>query len=129
MAIQFHETVMGHRFFEQQLPQLIKAVERLAAAMEYANSAKPADTTQVIGRPNTQEESTYAVLAEVTKALMSYSAENVDVVLNEETGMLDVIWHSEGNSFPIRSGVAALDAVDKLVLTSALNKMNVGVCF
>lgn len=129
MAMQFHESSYGRRFFDMQLPNLIKAVNRLAAAMEEANSVKPADTTKVIERPNTQEENTYTVLAEVTKALMAYSAENVDVVLNEETGMLDVIWHSEGNSFPIRSGVAALDAVDKLVLTSALNKMNVGTCF
>ena len=30
----FHETKMGHVFFEQQLPQLIQAVQALAAALD-----------------------------------------------------------------------------------------------
>ena len=43
MAISFHETVMGHRFFEQQLPSLIKTLTRIAAALEEANELKKAD--------------------------------------------------------------------------------------
>ena len=35
--MQFFETVMGRRFFEGQLPSLIKAVNRLADAVEKAN--------------------------------------------------------------------------------------------
>lgn len=34
MAIQFHETVRGGRFFDHQLPQLIKALNRVADEME-----------------------------------------------------------------------------------------------
>lgn len=30
----FHETVMGKRFFESQLPKVIKALERIADALE-----------------------------------------------------------------------------------------------
>lgn len=30
----FHETVMGRRFFEHQLPQLIKSIQGLTAALE-----------------------------------------------------------------------------------------------
>lgn len=47
-APQFHETVMGHRFFEVQVPKLIKAIDRLATAMEETN-ANPMHTayTQV----------------------------------------------------------------------------------
>ena len=34
MALQFHETVRGARFFDHQLPQLIKALNRVADEME-----------------------------------------------------------------------------------------------
>lgn len=33
-SIDFHETVMGHKFFEYQLPSLIKAINRLADTQE-----------------------------------------------------------------------------------------------
>lgn len=31
---QFHETMYGKRFFDSQLPALIKALERIAIALE-----------------------------------------------------------------------------------------------
>lgn len=34
MGIQFHETVRGAKFFDHQLPQLIKALNRVADEME-----------------------------------------------------------------------------------------------
>lgn len=34
MGIQFHETKYGQRFFNQQLPRLTEAIEKLAEAME-----------------------------------------------------------------------------------------------
>lgn len=34
---QFHETQYGKRFFESQLPKLIKALERIADALEEQN--------------------------------------------------------------------------------------------
>lgn len=37
--MQFHETRMGHVFFEHQVPQLIAAVENLAAALSRPASA------------------------------------------------------------------------------------------
>lgn len=37
--MQFHETGYGKRFFESQLPKLIKALERIADALE--NEKKP----------------------------------------------------------------------------------------
>lgn len=39
MGIQFHETKYGHMFFNKQLPDLIKAVERVAAALENKKSS------------------------------------------------------------------------------------------
>lgn len=34
MAIQFFESVMGHRFYEATVPRAVKALERLATALE-----------------------------------------------------------------------------------------------
>lgn len=38
--IGFHETLAGRKFFEYQLPQLIKAIDRLADAVEEANTQR-----------------------------------------------------------------------------------------
>lgn len=38
--IQFHETIRGKRFFDGQLPALIKALERIADALEKQNESK-----------------------------------------------------------------------------------------
>ena len=37
---QFHETMYGKRFFDSQLPALIKALERIAKALEKQNEEK-----------------------------------------------------------------------------------------
>ena len=191
MGIPFHETVMGHRFFEVQLPKLTKAIDRLAAAMEEAN-AKPNNTDYTLvfkyvkgkmvyfsgtnstgvhqftedeakavkfhdldeamkfhtshgygletivpavhhsdasGSSETPViDNTEAVIAAARKALSFYSAENVDVVLNEVSGMLDVIFHSDAQSF-IQYSVATLDSVNRNALIEALDAMGVGYCF
>lgn len=36
----FHETIMGKRFFESQLPKLIKELGRIADALEEQNKQK-----------------------------------------------------------------------------------------
>lgn len=38
MGINFHETVMGRRFYDVQLPSLIKSIDRLAKAVEEQNA-------------------------------------------------------------------------------------------
>ena len=40
MGTQFHETGYGRTFFQSQLPNLIKAINRLADAMEKQNELK-----------------------------------------------------------------------------------------
>ena len=40
MGPQFHETGYGRTFFQSQLPNLIKALNRLAEAMEKQNELK-----------------------------------------------------------------------------------------
>lgn len=37
---QFHETIFGKRFFERQLPDLIKQLSRIADALEKQNELK-----------------------------------------------------------------------------------------
>jgi hypothetical protein len=41
--IQFFQTVMGHRFYEADVPRLINALERIAKALEKRN--EPLTTT------------------------------------------------------------------------------------
>ena len=40
MGLQFHETGYGRTFFQSQLPNLIKVLNRLADAMEKQNELK-----------------------------------------------------------------------------------------
>lgn len=134
MAIQFHETVMGHRFFEFQLPQLIKALNRFADAMEKANQISEARDAEAKEKAEKAAEaaaianSIAPVMAVVTKALTVYPAENVDVVVNDD-GLLEVIWHNSKNSFPIEPGAVAADAVNLNALAKALDSLEVGHCF
>ncbi len=49
MGIQFHETGYGRRFFDVQLPKLIKGIERLTEAIEKQNKimeGKEKETTK-----------------------------------------------------------------------------------
>ena len=44
MGLQLHETVYGKNFFEHQLPSLIKAINRLADAVEKQNELSKEQT-------------------------------------------------------------------------------------
>ena len=191
-GLNFHETARGTWFFDVQLPKLTKAIDRLAAAIEEANT-KPNYTdytlvfkyvkgkmvyfsgTDSIGEhqfteneaaavkfhdldeamkyhmqegyglltkvnpvqdgnsqmtlQNSANDNTNAVIEAARKAASIYSTENVDVILNEMSGMLDVIYHSDAQSFLIQHSTAALDSIDRNVLIEALNGMGVGYCF
>ena len=50
MGPQYHETGYGRTFFQSQLPNLIKAINRLADAMEKQNELKQE------GKKNDQSE-------------------------------------------------------------------------
>jgi len=68
------------------------------------------------------------ILSAVKKALEKYPPDNVDVVLDEETNSLDVVYHSRHNSFPIASNLYDVDenAFTKEELERELDKLNVG---
>ena len=69
---------------------------------------------------------TIQVIAAVDKALAKYDAEHIDVVINEETEQIDIMYCSNNNSFPIEPGVAKRDDVDFKVLEERLDARNVG---
>lgn len=46
--VQFHETMMGRKFYENDLPGLVKAVNRLADAVEESNRLTAAIGKEVI---------------------------------------------------------------------------------
>ena len=48
MGIQFHETEFGRRFFGKQLPDLTKAINRLAEAKENENNAHAGEKTRPV---------------------------------------------------------------------------------
>lgn len=37
----FHDTVMGHRFYESQVPKLISSISKLAEAVEHLDESMP----------------------------------------------------------------------------------------
>jgi hypothetical protein len=41
MAVEFHQTVMGRRFFEGTIPNLVRALERIARVLETQHPAPP----------------------------------------------------------------------------------------
>ena len=52
MGPQFHETEYGRRFFGKQLPDLIKAINRLADAVEEANKKNTTSETNSKSKEN-----------------------------------------------------------------------------
>lgn len=69
------------------------------------------------------------IMMAVDLALNSYSSDNVDVVVNEETGCLYVTYHSENNSFPLSEDICHKSLVDLDELVSALDGVDVGHCW
>ena len=66
------------------------------------------------------------IVSMVEEELNKYSSDNVDVVLNEETGKLDIMYHSDNNSFLIRATDIDADKVDLEILEEGLDEFSVG---
>lgn len=85
-----------------------------------------------MGKARDREMALIWVIEAVDRALDEYDSDNIDVVKNEETGMLDVIYHSNNNSFAIEVNVSNpkyLNEYDKKMLVKELNKRHVGYCW
>lgn len=66
------------------------------------------------------------LLRAVQYALNNYASDYISVVINEETGMLDVMYCSRNNSFGIVTSVEAAESVDLDAVAIELDKLNVG---
>lgn len=74
-----------------------------------------------------REKALLHVIEAIERALYIYDYNNVDVVRDDETNMLDVIYHSRHNSFPIEQGIASFDDFDDIIeLEFALDNYEVG---
>lgn len=72
------------------------------------------------------DEANSIIVSAVKDALEKYSADNVDVVRNEETNCLYVTYHSRHNSFSISDDLINADYVDLNDLEKQLDDLNVG---
>lgn len=78
------------------------------------------------------DHSVLSVLDAVDMALNEHPETLVNVVKNEETGMLDVMYCSSNNSFPIECAVADpgnWSRTDYARLIDGLDFRHVGYCF
>ena len=66
------------------------------------------------------------VIEAVKRALEKYDASNVDVILDEESNKLNVVYHSRNNSFDIESYVADAENIDFEELAILLEEFDVG---
>lgn len=66
------------------------------------------------------------VVEAVKRALNKYNSGNIDVILNEESNMLDIVYHSRHNSFSIESDVVSANDIDLRQLELILEEYDVG---
>ena len=72
------------------------------------------------------------IMNAVSDAIARYPADNIDVVKNELTGMMEVMFHSSKNSFLIHGNICRrLNLSDKNInsLIEKLDKVHVGHCW
>lgn len=81
----------------------------------YCESIEPVDVDPVS-----------TIVGKVKDALVKYKPRNVDVVVDEETDELDIVWHSPKNSFPIDETHIPAGTVDLDALAAELDRLNVG---
>lgn len=65
----------------------------------------------------------------VENALLKYDTENVDIVKDEENGVVDIIYHSRHNSFPIISNVCVADGLSETDIDKIADYYDIGYCW
>ena len=65
----------------------------------------------------------------VENALSKYDTENVDIVKNEENGVVDIIYHSRHNSFSIVSNVCMVDGLSETDIDKIADYYDIGYCW
>ena len=126
-AVDFHLT---YGTFYEEAKNIDEAYDKALKTIGNALKDLPVEVefeVECVDEPD--EDLIEIVLDAVDQALGKYSSDNVDVVHNEETEMLDVVYHSKNNSFTIESGIAYTDEIDLDELENELDKLNVGHCW
>ena len=59
-------------------------------------------------------------------ALCKYSEDNVDIMKNEENNMIDIMYHSRHNSFPIISNICSAEDLTEEDIEKLVNSYNIG---
>lgn len=72
------------------------------------------------------EDMNKLVVDKVEEVLKEYDSENIDVVINEETNCLYVMYHSDNNSFPVSEDIVHEDHVLFGGLEEELDELGVG---
>ena len=76
--------------------------------------------------PKQKVLATQKVLGMVEMELNEYSSDNVDLIENEENGKLDIMYHSDSNSFLIKATGIKTEDVNISDLIEGLNEYHVG---
>lgn len=74
-------------------------------------------------------ENAYKVFEAANEATYKYDSDYVDVVADEVTGTMVIMYHSDNNSFPIKDTTIPKEEVELGVLANELDKIYVGQCF
>ena len=77
----------------------------------------------------TESEKYQVIKNAIENALSKYSAENVDISKNEENGMIDIIYHSRHNSFPIASNVCTSGGLSESDINKIADDYGIGYCW
>ena len=119
-------TVKANYYDEAYNKACDTVVERLVKVfpeLEIDYDIEPAEDVDELDGDETNK-----VIKAVDNALHEYPTEYVDVVRDEETDMLNVMYHSWHNSFAIFEDVAHIDNVDMDRLGKYIDFIGVGYC-
>lgn len=67
------------------------------------------------------------VMDSVREALLQYPAENVDLIIDDETNCLCIMYHSRHDSFLISKILAEADKINLHKLTARLDDSGIGI--
>lgn len=62
----------------------------------------------------------------IEEALNKYSADNIDIIKDEESGYINIMYHSSNNSFAVFADICKADDIDMSVIEHLSNKYGIG---
>lgn len=62
----------------------------------------------------------------IEKVLEQYDSDNIDIVVNEESNGIDIMYHSDDNSFCVVENVCSIDDYSDDDVESVANLYNIG---